>query len=117
MEAIDICGAVSGLLNIVVAMKFARNKERKDKTSPIATWNVIPVEIISWIFSSLARALFFAMYFVIAGVIPQSWNMLIVTDGINAIVYTPYSVGAISLAKIIVPIASTIVDIAFPMKS
>jgi len=57
------------------------------------------------------------MYFAIAFPIPQSRNRLSVIDGTSAIAYNPYSAGAMSLAKIIDPTASMMVDAAFPMKS
>jgi len=57
IEAIDIRNVVSGLLKMVVAMKLARNRERRDKTSPIVTLNIKPAAIMSWMFSSLPMAL------------------------------------------------------------
>ena len=57
------------------------------------------------------------MYFVMAGPTPQSWNRFIISDGINATEYNPYSAGNMSLANIIVPTAIIIVEDACPMKS
>ena len=57
------------------------------------------------------------MYFIIAAFIPQSWNRLIVSEGTSAMEYSPYSAGAMSLAKIIAPIAIMRVDSDFPTKS
>jgi hypothetical protein len=65
----------------------------------------------------LFAALYWAMYFVMAGPIPQSWNRFIIVDGISATAYNPYSSGSISLARIIVPTAIIIVEEACPMKS
>ena len=62
-------------------------------------------------------ALKWAMYFVIAEPAPQSRNRLIIRDGINAMEYSPYSSGNMSLVRIIVPIAIIVVDVVCPMKS
>jgi len=117
MEAIDIRVVVSGLLKMAVAMKPARNSERRDRASPVATLNIKPAAIMSRISSSLFTALYWAMYFVMAEPIPQSWNRLIISDGIRATEYKPYSSGNMSLPKIIVPTAIMMVDVVFPMKS
>jgi hypothetical protein len=57
------------------------------------------------------------MYLVIAEFMPQSLNKLIVSDGINAIAYSPYSAGDKSLVRITVPTAMIMADVATPMSS
>ena len=57
IEAIDIREVISGLLKTVVAMKLARNRERRDKTSPIIILKIKPAAIMSRMFSSLPMAL------------------------------------------------------------
>ena len=67
--------------------------------------------------SSLFSALRWATYFVMAEFTPQSLNRTIIYDGIKAMEYNPYSSGSMSLARIIVPTAIVMVDVATPMKS
>ena len=117
IEAMAIRLVLSGLLKTVVAMKLASAKERRVKASPVTVLNIMPAAIMSCMSSSLFAALYCAMYFVMAGPIPQSWNRFIVIDGISATVYNPYSSGNMSLARIIVPTAIIMVEDACPMKS
>lgn len=115
MEAIDIKDADCGLWKIVVAMKFARSKERNDRASPVVISNVRPAMSKSCMSFCLFLALRFAMYFVMAEFIPQSRNRFIIRGGIKAMEYSPYSSGSMSLVRIIVPTASIMVDVVCPM--
>ena len=117
IEAMAIRLMASGLLKIVMAMKLAIVREIRVKASPVAALNIRPAVIMSCMSSFLFAALYCAMYFVMAGLIPQSWNRFIIIDGINATVYNPYSSGNMSLARIIVPTAIIMVEDACPMKS
>ena len=96
-------------------MKFARIRERNDKASPVASSNVSPAAITSCMSSFLFTALKWAMYFVMAGLTPQSRNRFIIMVGIKAMEYSPYSSGSMSLVRIIVPSASIMVDVVCPM--
>ena len=115
MEAIDIRDADCGLWKIVVAMKFARSKERNDRAIPVATSKVNAAISKSCISSCLFLALKFAMYFVMAESTPQSRNRVIIMDGIKAMAYNPYSSGSMSLVRTIVPNAIIMVDVVCPM--
>lgn len=115
IEAIDIKDADCGLWKIVVAMKFARSKERMDRASPVATSKVNPAMSKSCMSFCLFFALRFAMYFVMAKFTPQSRNRVIIMVGIKAMAYNPYSSGSMSLVRIIVPNASIMVDVVCPM--
>lgn len=117
IEAMTIRLVASGLLKMVVAMKLAIVRERRVKASPVAALNIKPAVITSRMSSSLFAALYCAMYFVMAGPIPQSWNRFIIIDGISTTAYNPYSSGNMSLARIIVPIAIIIVEAATPINS
>jgi len=117
MEAIDISGADSGLWKIVDAMKFARSSERRDMAIPIVILKVSPAVIMSFMSSCLFWVLDWAMYLIIAAPTPQSWNKLIIMNGIRAMEYSPYSSGNISLVRITVPTAIIMVETVFPMNS
>ena len=116
-EAIDISGVDSGLWKIVVAMKLAMNRERNDRASPVAISNVSPAMSKSCMSFCLFLALKFAMYFVMAEFTPQSRKRFIMSEGIKATEYNPYSAGDNSLARIIVPTAIIAVEAATPTNS
>jgi len=46
---------------------------------------------------------------------PQSWKRFIMSGGISATAYSPYSPSSIRLPRIIVPMAIIIVEMVFPM--
>jgi len=117
MEAIAIKDVDSALWKIAVAMKLARNRETSDRAIPIVISNIKPAEIMSCISSCLFSALKYATYLVMAEFTPQSLKRTSMYDGIKAIEYNPYSSGNMSLAKIIVPTAIIMVDVATPIKS
>lgn len=117
METMDIKGANSGLWKIVEAMKPAKNTERSDKTSPVEITKISPAVIISLISSSFSAALRWATYFVMAEFTPQSRKRFIMSEGIKATEYSPYSAGDNSLARIIVPTAIIAVEAATPTNS
>jgi len=66
-------------------MKLAKNRERNERASPVATSKMSPATITSCISSSLCEALKFATYLVIAEFMPQSLNKFIMVEGTNAI--------------------------------
>lgn len=67
-------------------------------------------------FAGLFSELYCAIYFIIAGLMPQSWNSEIRFGAIKTIVTMPYSDGDRSLATSIMPTAEMIVDAATPQK-
>src|SRR4030067_2989928 len=117
MEAIDASNVDSGLRRTVEAMKFAINRETKDKVNPVIISKVSPATIMSRAFSSLLEARNWEMYFVMEESTPKSRNRPNVSDGINAIEYSPYSSGDSSLPKIIVPAAKITVEATNPKDS
>ena len=98
-------------------MVFARIRQRNDKDRPVMISKVSPAVITSCTSSFLFAALNWAVYLTMAALIPQSWNRIIIEDGINAMEYSPYSSGSMSLVRIIVPTASISEDVACPMNS
>src|SRR3990170_126519 len=117
METMDISDVDSGMRKTVEAMKLAINKETKDKVNPVTISNVSPATIMPCTFSSLFEARNWAMYFVMAEFTPKSLNRPNISDGINAIEYSPYSSGDRSLPKIIVPTAMITVEVTNPTNS
>jgi len=117
MEVMDTSNVDSGLRRTVEAMKLAINKETRDKVNPVTISKVSPATIMPRAFSSLLEAWNWAMYFVIAESTPKSRNRANISDGINAIEYSPNSSGDRSLAKITVPAAVIRVEATNPKDS
>ena len=117
MEAIMIRNEASGLWNTVKAMKFDRETKITVKTSPVAASKSRPETTISYACSSLFSARALATYLVMAELTPQSLKRIAMYEGTSAIEYSPYSSGVINLARIIVPIAIMMVDVATPMNN
>jgi len=117
METMDIRSDNSGLWKIVEAMKPAKNTDRSDKTSPVEVSKISPEVIISLMSSSFFATLEWATYFVMAEFTPQSRKRFIMSEGIKAMEYSPYSAGNSNLVRIIVPMAIIAVDVATPMNS
>jgi len=115
IETMDMKDTDSGLWKIVEPMKLARNSERNERIRPVATSKINPATTMLRASASFSVALQLAMYFVIAELTPQSRNRFIINDGISATPYSPYSAGDMSLVRITVPTAITIVDAATPM--
>jgi hypothetical protein len=89
--------------------------ESNDKAKPTAISKIRPAKMTSRTSVGLFAAFRLAIYLVIAVFTPISRNKVIVSEGINATLYNPYSAGDISLVRIIVPIAIITVDVATPM--